>query len=268
MEGFMSRGHLGAAAMLVISLTAACATGPSSTGRVTFQLSTVGANSSASLVPLPDVTITRGLDVLVITQVQLVARKIEFERVEGSCAVPVPSEGSDGEGEHDDGENDDGENDEGCPELRLGPLLLKPPLSDGAETTFSVDLPAGQYEEVELKIHKPTESSGDAAFLLAHPDFLGVSIKVTGIYNGDEFTFTTDVSSKVEVEFDTPITVTVDGMTNVTLLMDVREWFLQAGGASLVNPIALTEGARDRIEQNIRASFHAFRDQDCDGHRD
>ena len=185
-----------------------------------------------------------------------------FERAEGSCPTPLPSDGTEGEGD------DDSQDHEGCPELRLGPLLLDPPLSDGAETTFSVDLPPGRYEEVELKIHKPTGSSDDAAFLAVHPDFLGVSIKVTGTFNGAPFTFTTDVSSKVEVEFDDPIEVVVDETTNVTLLMDVRGWFLAAGGASLINPSGLTPVGQARIDQNIRASFRAFRDDDCDGHAD
>lgn len=259
----MGRHLFGASVMLGAGLVAGCATGPSGTGRVTFQLATAGTNTSGSLVPLSNITITKGADVLVISRVQLVARKIEFERVEGSCPAPLPSEGSDGEAEHDDGQDH-----EGCAELRLGPLLLDPPLADGAETTFSVELPVGQYEKMELKIHKPTGSSGDAAFLAANPGFLGVSIKVTGTFNGAAFTFTTDVTSEVEVEFDAPITVAEAGTTKVTLLMDVRGWFLEAGAASLLNPSAPTSAARGRIEHNIRASFHAFHDQDGDGHKD
>lgn len=258
----MGRTLLGASVALGLGLVAGCATGPSGTGQVTFQLATAGANTSGSLVPLANITVTKGADVLVISQVQLVARKIEFERVEGSCPAPLPSSGSEGESD------DSGDDHDGCPELRLGPLLLDPPLTDGAETNFSVDLPTGQYEEMELKIHKPTGSSGDAAFVAANPGFLGVSIKVTGTFNGAPFTFTTDVNAEVEVEFDEPITVTEDVPTNVTLLLDVREWFLEAGGATLLNPSGLTQAVRGRIEQNIRASFRAFHDQDCDGHKD
>ena len=54
----------------------------------------------------------------------------------------------------------------------------------------------------------------------------------------------------------------------VSSLMDVRGWFLQAGGGSLVNLATLTSEGRNRIEQNIRSSFHAFHDQDSDGHHD
>lgn len=258
----MVRKQFGASVMLVFGLITGCATGPSSTGKVSFQLATAPANTSGSLLPQLSTTVTVGADVLVISQVQLVARKIEFERVEGSCAAPTPSSGSESEGEQDDVESDD------CPELRLGPLLLDPPLSDGAETTFSVDLPVGRYHEMKLKIHKPTESSGDAAFLALYPDFLGTSIRVTGTFNGLPFTFNTAITSVVEIEFDTPIDVTVDGTTNVTLMMDVRGWFLEAGGTALLNPGGPNSSARNRIEQNIRASFHAFHDQDSDGHED
>ena len=36
----------------------------------------------------------------------------------------------------------------------------------------------------------------------------------------------------------------------------------------LLSPIAPSQQVRSQIEQNIRASFHAFEDRDHDGHAD
>ena len=52
------------------------------------------------------------------------------------------------------------------------------------------------------------------------------------------------------------------------MLLDVNGWFLNQGGAALLSPLALTQQTRSQVEQNIRLSFHAFRDQNHDGGED
>ncbi len=254
----MQRASLGPTAMLLVLAGAACSTGPSDTGRLEFQLATTGTGASTSPPALANVTVTRGGNIIVITQVQLVARKIKLQRANGSCPTPDLSDAGDG----------DKDDLPGCPNLRLGPLLLDPPLVDGAETSFSIDLPAGTYDEVKLQIHKPTNHNSDATFVAANPGFMGVSIKVNGTFNGVPFTFTTDLTSVIEAEFNTPVEVVADGTTSITLLLDVRGWFLDAGGVALLSPLTLSQQGRQRVEQNIRTSFHAFKDDDHDGDAD
>lgn len=257
----MRRTILAAPGTFLLGLLA-CSTGPSDTGRVTFQLSTGAAVTGGGSGPQGSVSVTSGADVITVTRVRLVARKIDFEQAAGSCTPPAPSSGSESEAEHSDPMDPE------CPELRLGPMLLDPPVSDGAESSFSVDLPAGTYREVEMQIHKPADANGDAVFLAAHPEFAGASIIVDGTWNGAPFSFSTALTTRIEVEFDAPIEVTAGGTTNVTLQMDVRGWFLAGGSGPLLNPLLLTQQARATVEQNIRTSFHAFRDQNCDGQRD
>ena len=48
---------------------------------------------------------------------------------------------------------------------------------------------------LQLQIHKPTNATADAQFLADHPDFAGISIKVTGTFNGTDFTFTSTVTT-------------------------------------------------------------------------
>lgn len=253
-------------ALAVILAVAGCSSTSSSdlgpTGRVNFNLSTTPVGGSGGSALTADVIVNRGSDILVITDVQLVARKIKLERSNGTCPTPVLTS-PDGSGR--DADSDDTDE---CPNLRLGPLLLDPPLGEGAQTTFSVDLPAGSYHELKMQIHKPTSRSSDAAFLAANPAFSGISIKVMGTFNGAPFTFTTDLTAEVEMEFDSPVVVTEGGTTSLTLQLDVRGWFLAQGGAALLDPNTLSQQGRQRVEQNIRASFHTFEDEDEDGRRD
>ena len=245
--------------VLLLPAVAACSsgdsTGASATGRLVVQLATRQMGQSGTPAASADVTVTKGTDVIVISSVQLVARKIELERVDGACPASGPS------GDLEDEEDDSPE----CPDLKLGPLLLTPPLGPGAQSFFTVDVPVGTYREVKLQIHRPTSDPSDAAFLAANPGFMGVSIKVTGTFNGAPFTFTTGLTTEVEMELSTPIEVQTAGPTDITIFMDVTGWFLAEGGSSLVSPLSLTIDGRERINENIRRSFRAFEDEDQDG---
>jgi len=246
--------------LLLGAALAACSNGstdPNGTGNLRFQLASTGSGATSS----PNAaaaSITRGADVIVVTSVQLVARKIKLKRADGSCPAADLS---------DEGQGDEAESNE-CPNLKLGPLLLDPPLTDGAASSFTVELPAGTYTELRLQIHKPSNHTSDAAFLAANPGFDGISIKVAGTFNGAPFTFTTDITSEVEIAFAHPVVVTSGGTTSLTMLLDVNSWFLGQGGVALLSPLTLTQQTRTRIEQNIRISFRAFRDQDHDGGED
>ncbi len=234
--------------------------GPAGTGRLTFQLSN---STGAAAAP----TFTSGADVLTITKVQVVARKIRLERAPGTCpadsaAVSAGPSASDG-----GGETDQEHHDKECADVRLAPMLLEPPVDASAKAQFSVDLPEGTYQEMKIQIHKPTPSKRDSALLADHPEFQGISIKVTGTFNGAAFTFTTPVTAEVEVELPTPVEVVAGTPAAVTLQVDLSTWFNGEGGA-LLSPIQPTEQTRHRIEQNIRRSFRVFRDHDHDNHPD
>ena len=238
------------AGTLIAAATLACSDGPAGpdeTGTVGCQLATTG--TGATTAPSLAVSVTRGPDVLVITDVQLVARKIKLGQDDGSCPADI---------------EDDSEDGDECPPLRLGPLLLDPPVDEGADPTFTVDLPAGTYDELMLQIHKPT-STADAAFVGANPEFNGISIRVNGTFNGTPFSFTTDLTQVVRIALSEPVEVVEDGEVGLTLLLDVGSWFLDQGGTALLDPAALSQQDRSRIEQNIRQSFHAFEDDDADG---
>lgn len=244
-------------------------TSPTGTGRVVVQLAT--ASSATSNGPAAaDVVVTKGADNIVISQVQLVARKIRLRRSDATCTedpdqddAPASLLATGGKA-NDEGAEAEAE-DEDCPVLKLGPLLLEPPLTDGAVTTFSADVPVGTYTRLRIQIHKP-KGDKDQAFLAAHPDFADVSIRVKGTFDGTPFTFDSPLTEEEEIVLPTPVEVTLAGTTAFTLFLDVRGWFLDSTGATLVNPSSPL--VRSQIEHNIRASFRAFRDEDHDGDDD
>jgi hypothetical protein len=185
-----------------------------------------------------------------VSSVQLVARKIRLKPAGESCP-------------EDAGEGEDG----GCANLWLDPVLLNLPVGNGAEVVFTVEVPAGTYRELQLQIHKPTGSAGDGDFLAAHPEFEGLSVRVTGTFNGEPFEYATSITSVVKIELDEAAAVAEGEVLAITLLVDVSSWFAAPGGG-LINPIDPSQQDQSRIDQNIRESFRAFQDDDADGEAD
>jgi hypothetical protein len=221
-------------------------------------------------------TFSDGTNTLVLTKVQLVVRKIELEQHTAVCAQVAVSaaisadQGSNGGSDDPAGDDHGGAtgDDDGCAELKLGPVLLDVPVTTtGAQQTLSVNLPAGNYDEFKFQIHKP-EGSNDQAFLAANPDFAGTSIHVEGTWNGTPFTFNSGLTAVQKVELAQPLAVAENQATDLTVLVDVSQWFVSGG--ILLDPSTGNSGRPNQsvIENNIRASFHAFEDHDHDGEDD
>jgi hypothetical protein len=253
-------------APLIAVLLAACA--DNTGGRLSLNLSAVrpgaaaasvgafGGAASPVVVTAGDSTIIAlGNDTIILRSVELVLREIELKRVEAAACDSIEG-------------NDD------CEEFETGTTLVSLPLGTTAiDAVVSVNAPAGMYDKLEFKIHKP-ESSDDATFIAANPDFNGISIRVTGTYSQagtrSNFTFTSDLDASEEVELSTPLTVSDGQPANVTLRVDVSSWFLNAGRTALVDPASGNTGQANEgvVRSNIEASFDAFRDDDHDGHDD
>lgn len=219
--------------------------GPEGTGRVVLQLATLPEGAAAAS--------SNGAIDLVITRVQLVARKLRLAQASDDCPQVDDESTTEGIGE--------------CPVIKAGPLLLDPPVADGAVEAFTADLPVGTYNRLRFQIHKPA-GANDQTFLQANPTFDGVSIRVEGTYNLAPFTFTTALTTVQEVQLTAPVVVVEGTPVEVTLLLDVKAWFADEAGTGWVDPSALTQQLRSRIEQNIRSSFRAFRDTNQDGSQD
>ncbi len=242
-------------ALLALAANTCSDAGPSTTSQVSFNVATQAApaavrGSALGVVSTPE-TFTDGTNTLVISKVELVAREIELHRA-GVTADCTPGVSGD------------------CEELELGPVLIDVPLGvAGAVRTFSVQIAPGSYDKLELKIHTPS-SSDDATFVQQHPDLAGVSVRVTGTYNnGPEFTYTGNLEAEMEFEFNTPVTASETGATDLTLFVNLDGWFRGTGNA-LVDPVTANPGQSNEslVEQNIQNSLHAFEDEDHDGRDD
>ncbi len=221
-----------------------------------------GGTTRSDNLPSPAATaaglvIASGRDTILITRAQLVLREIELELADDRSCSAIARPGDD--------------DDDDCGEIERGPVLFDLPLTGATASRLAVDVPAGRYDELEVKIHKVEGGDADdRAFLQRFPDFRGVSARLEGRYNGQPFTFLTDVNGKVELEFRPPLEVGPQGM-NVTLAVDLARWFARGGAAGgLYSPaLANVPGeARSRVEGNIRASFRAMRDRNRDGRDD
>jgi hypothetical protein len=251
---FVRRLSLGTAAVGVVILSACSdSTGASADPQVRFNLATspavaaagVSASVAAAVAP---VTITDGSNTLVVEQVQVVLREIELERAgEDDCAVL----GGDS-----------------CERLEAGPILLDLPLTPGAVGQFTVAVDTGHYDEVELEVHKAS-SSDDAAFVAAHPDFEDRSIRVTGSFNGQAFTFYSDLDVEQEIDLSPPLVVGEAGSADLTLFADLDSWFRDEAGA-LIDPATANKGEpnESEVKNNIQNAFEAFEDADLDGTED
>jgi hypothetical protein len=247
-----------AATLATLASIAACsdAGGPSSGAQVNFNVATRTATTAAAAAQslslasagTPE-TFTDGTNSLVIDQVQLVLREIELERAGATATCDESSPG------------------DPCEALELGPVLLDLPLggAGGAARTFSAPVAPGTYREIEFQIHKPSHDE-DAAFVGANPDFDGVSVKVTGTFNGTAFVYTTDLDAKEEIELDPPLAIAETGATDLTLFVDLDRWFRDATG-SLVDPGSANAGNANEglVEANIKSTLHAFEDENEDG---
>ena len=244
-----------AATALAAASMAACndSESPSSGSQMNFNVATRPAVASPSpaqaAVGTPE-TFTDGSNTLIVDRVQLVLREIELKRIASTTACGVSS-------------SDD------CEKLELGPILLDLPLggTGGAARMFSVAVDTGTYDEVEFEIHHPSDDDAtDVTFLQAHPDFAGVSVKVTGSFNGAPFSYLSALNAEEEIELSPPLVATESAATDLTLMVDLDRWFRNAANG-LVDPASANAGGVNEslVEQNIQSTLHAFEDEDHDG---
>jgi len=153
-------------------------------------------------------------------------------------------------------------------ELKSAPLLidlLQPDLETGKPHEVALaDVDAGSYRELKFKIHKPAltdegVSVDNGLFWMASDH---ASVIVDGTVDGRPFIYKSGVDAQEDVRGTFQIG---DGDHYVTLNLDPSAWFGGTGAARL-DP---TDGSNHSgIENNIETSFHAFQDDDHDGHED
>jgi hypothetical protein len=223
-------------------------------GQVTLSVTTQAPGQAAFMqAAAASDTLTDTQNELILTSVEIVLREIELERISDDAC--------------DSADFDE----DSCEKFEIGPILLDVPLNGEIEQVLTVEADTGVYDEVEFDLHKVSnDDPEDAAFRQAHPDMIGRSIRVQGFYNGQPFTYETDIDEEQEHHLVPPLVI--DEMTtsvNVTLKVDVDAWFRTAG-RDLVNPQSANKGGEyeSLVNDNIKQSFEAFEDDDHDGEDD
>ncbi len=234
-------------AFLVLGVTGcSLETGPGQPDRLSVTLR-VAATPLAPSAEAPE-SVTVGGHTLVLSQVQLVLRDIRLKRA-------------------DHAENCEDRADD-CEYFSTGPMLLDLPLGGLPEKLLSVEVDTGTYRQVEFRIHKPEDDSGDSAFLAAHPDLTRISVRVSGRYDGRSFVYISDLNAKQRNDLTPPLVVNAKGATDVTLKVNVARWFV--AGGRLIDPATAQKGQSNDnvVRDNIRDSFRWFEDEDHDGQDD
>lgn len=212
-------------------------------GRLT--LSVTGRAPAGSPQAAPE-TVELGSDVLVLQRVELVLKEIELSRV--------------GDDDLCNGADD-------CEEVEVGPMLIDLPLGGGTLRRLQIPVAAGTYDEIEFDIHTPDDDdAADRDFLAAHPDLKKVSIRVRGTFNGTPFVYVTDLSVEQEADLSPPLVVGDGASAELTLIVDVRGWFLDSSRSRLVNPLSALKGQPNEglVKENIKRSIDAEGDDDLD----
>ena len=261
-------------ALAPLFVLAACS--DSGTGTVSFSVTARQATSPApspafssgapapAPAPAPSVTaagdstvIALAPDTIIIRSAQLVLRKVELKRADVASCDAIMGNGD-------------------CEEFETGATLVTLPLGSVViATEVTVNAPAGTYNGLEFEIHKPN-STDDATFIAANPDFAAISIRVTGTFvHGtgagagarSDFTFTSDVDQSEEASLVPPVTVQGGQSLNVTLRADISGWYLNATKTALVDPASANKGGANEsvVANNIQNSFKAFEDDNHDG---
>lgn len=255
---------LATVATLGASLAACSAdsTGPntSASGSVSLSFAATGArtssSSSTSSASGLSSTLASGssADALVITKAQLVLARLELQRAGATCTTATEAG------------DDNPSSTESCAELELAPMVIDLPVNGSVVSALSVAVPPGSYTALEAKI-RPVEASrrGGAAFLAAHPELTGASVRVEGTFNGTAFTYVGATRAELESMFDPPLAAGADGI-NVTVKVDLTNWFKTSTG-TLIDPATANAGGSNSalVSANIARSFSAFRDDDHDG---
>ncbi|GMU86722.1 MAG: hypothetical protein AMXMBFR48_19630 [Ignavibacteriales bacterium] len=199
----------------------------------------VGNNVSVSYYTDHDAFYKSQADTLIIDSVKILIKSIKLK----------PSTGND------------------STDIKTGPFVVNLSANNTLHQVASNSIPAGTYDRVRFKIHKPeaNESFVDTAFFNGTSEDRRFSVIVKGKFNGVNFVYRSKKSADQSIVFETPVTIGATGNENLTLLVNPYAWFKSSGG--WMNP-DLSANEND-IDNNIKTSFfRAYKDNNKDGRKD
>lgn len=188
-----------------------------------------------------------------VTSAELVLSHVTLASDTAGCAgevdddvAAVQASVADDSSDHEDADSTEHDDAEGeCEPLHVGPVRVTLPLDGSTSVALDALVPAGTYTGVHAKLD---------------------SVNIVGVFTDSggadhPFTFAARVESQIKMAFPAPVTVG-SGTNNLTINVDIGAWFTDAAGA-IIDPT--NPENQFAIRMAIRASFHAFLDDDHDG---
>ena len=232
----MAIGASTSLAFAFVACSDSTAPGSDSVAQIAF---TTSPTASANAIP-----VSSGGHTLDLTGVSLTISRAELKAAKSNSCP--------GDDDEDDDANDDHPtvvaSTAQCGELKIGATTIALPLGSGMATIPANAIPAGTFREFEIRVSQ---------------------VELTGTFDGKPFDVTIPVRAKTEIDFSTPLVVTADQPTLITVNVPVNNWLVNTDG-SLVDPskLATNSSLLAQIKTRIMHSFHAFEDRDHDGHDD
>jgi len=234
---------------VALLLTACDSTSPRPLQRI--NLSTTIGPAAASATPgiVADLIVNGTGGSVRITSAQMTLSHIKLASGDVTCTDGDANEADEANDQPDANETDaDDQDDNECPPIRVEPVQVNLPLDGTTKVILDALVPAGSYLGLRAELE---------------------SVNVVGVFTDaggttHAFTFTSDAHAEVSVDFATPVTVGA-ATSNFTIDVDVGSWFKDAAGA-ILDPNNTAN--QEAIEHAIRASFHAFEDDNHDGDDD
>jgi len=227
-------------AVVALGATSACSSDSTGLGsgrnQLAFTTGLAAANATLSIVP-----VTNGGHTLDLTAVTLTVSRAELKQTKTDVC---PGDDDEGDEDHPVGTGST----EHCGELKIGPTTVALPLDGNLATLPANTIPAGTFREFELRVSQ---------------------VELKGTFDGVALDVVVPVKVKSEIEFDTPLVVTSDTPTTITVNVPANSWLMNADG-SLIDPskILSSPTLTAQIKSRVAASFRAFEDRDHDGRDD
>lgn len=222
-----------AAATLALALLTGCSSDPASSGAPMVE----SGNLSITLLAAPPAT-SGPAAAVTITSAKVLLKRITFGDARSNDSADV----------------------------KAGPFAVTLNLQGGRTPVAAAQVRPGVYDRLRFRLHKPedTEPIPDPEFREGESGQLRYSVIVRGTVDGVPFVFRSRESATQDLHLAVPIRVDESGSVKVTLRVDPNTWFVSDGRT--LDPTDASH--RDRIDDNIKRSFEAFKDNDADGRPD
>lgn len=146
--------------------------------------------------------------------------------------------------------------------FKTGPFVFSLNPNSTVNTVSSLLIPNGSYDKVQFEIHKLEDADIiDTIFSNGGGKY---SVVTYGKYNGTSFVYKSSKSAKQKLNFNPPAVVNSVTKSNITLKVQPYTWFWN--GSDYMDP-TVSSNSND-IDNNIKSSFKAFKDDDHNGIED